>query len=313
SRLRSVAAAALSQARPHDPTTRMLLIGLAGLLTTLGADWAISASALGAPPARALYEAARVVATVGPGNPDQHAPAWYLAFASSSMLATIGLTALVTAAVVNRLHSARSVALFGARTLPTRDHIVVIGLGQVGLRLCIQLRELGIPVLAIERDPRAVNLRLAKKAKVPVLVAHAEDRATLQRLRLHHARALAAMGADDLDNIEVAIAALAVHPTLRIVLRAGEGDIIAETRSLFHIGEVRDVSALTSFALTRSLLGHDHGTVYPLGDRIASYPAAAAATLRCACTFDHERARPSPPEMREGTTAGAADRSSRRE
>ena len=93
--------------------------------------------------------------------------------------------------------------------------------------------------MALERDPRAVNLRLARAAKVPVLIAHGEDREVLKKLSLHRARALAAMGSEDLDNIEVAIAALALAPDLRVVLRAGDDDVITETRSLFRIGEVR--------------------------------------------------------------------------
>ena len=58
------------------------------------------------------------------------------------------------------------------------------------------------------------------------------------------------MSAQDLDNIKVAITALAVAPQIRLVLRAGDDDVIAETRSLFRIGQVRDVSALTSDAVT---------------------------------------------------------------
>src|SRR5665811_1989890 len=92
------------------------------------------------------------------------------------MLLTIVFTAVFTAGVINRLLSSRSIAIIGSRTVPTRDHVVVIGLGQVGLWLCIELRRLGISVVAVERDPRAVNLRLARAAKVPVLIAHAEDR-----------------------------------------------------------------------------------------------------------------------------------------
>jgi Trk K+ transport system NAD-binding subunit len=152
--------------------------------------------------------------------------------------------------------------------------VVVIGLGQVGLRLCIELRRLGISVVAVERDPRAVNLRLARAAKVPVLIAHAEDREVLKKLSLHRARALAAMGSEDLDNIEVAIAALALAPDLRVVLRAGDDDVITETRSLFRIGEVRNVSALTAFAVTLGLVGQTPCAVYARGHQLGAVPFA---------------------------------------
>jgi voltage-gated potassium channel Kch len=183
-------------------------------------------------------------------------------------------TAVFTAGVINRLLSSRSIAIIGSRTVPTRDHVVVIGLGQVGLRLCIELRRLGISVVAVERDPRAVNLRLARAAKVPVLIAHGEEREVLKKLSLHRARALAATGSEDLDNIEVAIAALALAPDLRVVLRAGDDDVITETRSLFRIGEVRNVSALTAFAVTLGLVGQTPHAVYARGHQLGAIPLA---------------------------------------
>src|SRR5450759_4352951 len=182
--LRRLPAVLAGQVRPHDAATRFLFIGLSGLASILVLDWLLAVTALHENGIRALYIATRVVATVGPGDADAHAPGWYQAFASGSMLLTIVFTAVFTAGVINRLLSSRSIASIGSRTVPTRYHVVVTGLGQVGLRLCIELRSLGISVVAVERDPRAVNLRLARAAKVPVLIAHAEDREVLKRLSL---------------------------------------------------------------------------------------------------------------------------------
>lgn len=237
----------------HDDATRILLLGLAGLLVVLGADWSLTAAVLHHQPADALYAATRVVTTVGPGDGDTHDRTWYLVTASVFMLVTVLLTAIFTAGVVDRVLSGRSLALVGRRTPPRRDHVVIVGLGQVGLRLAIALRRLSIPTVVIERDTEGANLRLAKAAGVPVVIGHGEDLAMLRRVGLPRARALAAMAADDLDNVEVAIAALAVAPELPIVMRAGESDVIAETRSLFRIGEVCDVSALTAAAVVQSM------------------------------------------------------------
>jgi hypothetical protein len=272
--LRRLPGALAGQARPHDAATRILFIGLAGLAGILALDWILAVTALHQTGIRALYIATRVVATVGPGDADTHAPGWYQVLSSVSMLLTIVFTAVFTAGVINRLLSSRSIGIIGSRTVPTSDHVVVIGLGQVGLRLCIELRRLGISVVAVERNPRAVNLRLARAAKVPVLIGHAEEQEVLKKLSLHHARALAAMGAEDLDNIEVAIAALAVAPDLRVVLRAGDDDVITETRSLFRIGEVRNVSALTAFAVTLGLVGQTPRAVYARGHQLGAVPLA---------------------------------------
>lgn len=279
-------ATAISRLRTSDTHTRLLLAGLFGLLTVLVTDFLIATVVLGHDPVRALYIATRIVATVGPGEPDL-APAWYLVLSSGFMLLTIAFTALLTAGLVERFLGPRGVSIVGARALPTHDHVVVVGLGQVGLRLCTQLRQLGIPVVAIERDPEAANLRLARAAQVPVLIAHAEDRATLDKLALSRARALAAMSALDADNVEVAIAALAVAPRLRVVLRAGEDEVVAETRSLFPIGEVQDVSALTALQVALSLLGRTPSLVYGSGASVRAHPAVEpappAAPARCDC------------------------------
>ena len=66
----------------------------------------------------------------------------------------------------------------------------------------------------------------------------------LRRLSLDRARSLAAVTPDDLRNIEAAVAARAADDDLRVVLRAGDGEIADETRSLERIGHVLDVHRL---------------------------------------------------------------------
>jgi hypothetical protein len=81
------------------------------------------------------------VATVGPAEA-HGAPAGYKLLAAAMMLATIVFTAVFTAGIVNRLLEPRLVGLVGSRTLPRAGHVIVVGLGQVGLRLCEELRSL---------------------------------------------------------------------------------------------------------------------------------------------------------------------------
>lgn len=271
----------------HDDATRVLLLALAALAVVLATDWALSATVLDRGPAEAFYAATRVVTTVGPGDAEVHAQTWYLLLASAFMLATVIATAIFTAGVVDRVRSARSLALVGRRTPPRRDHVIVVGLGQVGLRLAIALRRLGIPVLALERQPDAPNLRLARRAGIPVLVAQGQDVEVLRRVGVHRARAVAAMGSGDLDNIEVAIAASAVAPQIPVALRAGESALIAETRSLFRIGEVRDVSGLTAASVAERVIGSVPLAVFAEGDRVVVFDGERETTMpptqRCTC------------------------------
>ncbi|MET9836012.1 NAD-binding protein [Streptomyces sp. NPDC006385] len=241
------------QLRPHDGSSRIMLTGLAGLLAVLLADWAWSVGFNHRPPVEAFFEAVRTVATVGPAAP--HGSNAYLVFAGLAMLVTIVFTAVFTAGMVDRLLAPRSIGVVGPRALPRAGHVVVVGLGQVGLRLCTRLQHLGVGVIAVERDPAAPNLRLARALGVPVVIGDATDKFVLRRLSLHTAEAMAAVASDDLDNIAVSVAARAVAPDLRVVIRAGDHEAIAETQSLFRIGIVHDLGSLSAAYTTASLTG----------------------------------------------------------
>ncbi|MCQ4084838.1 NAD-binding protein [Streptomyces sp. RB6PN25] len=254
------------QLRPHDGSSRIMLTGLAGLLAVLLADFVWSVALRRRPPVEALFEAARTVSAVGPAS--GHGSNAYMMFSAAAMLVTVVFTAVFTAGMVDRLLAPRPLSIVGARTVPRAGHVVVVGLGQVGLRLCTELQALGIGVVAVERDPTAPNLRLARALGVPVVVADATDKFVLRKLSLQHAQAMAAVASNDLDNIAVSVAARAVTPKLRVVIRAGDHEAIAETRSLFRIGIVHDLNALSTAYSTASLIGLRPRGVFALGNRI---------------------------------------------
>ncbi|WP_030176618.1 MULTISPECIES: NAD-binding protein [Actinomycetes] len=239
----------------HDLGTYMLLVGMVGLHAVLVADWLWLTVGLHVDPLPAFNEAVRVVTTVGPAA-DVHQNSAYAIFASLAMLVTVVLTALFTAGVVDRILGRRLVGLIGRRVLPRNGHVVVVGLGQVGVRLCLELQALRVPVVGVERDPNARNLRLVRSLNIPTVIGHGGDRETLKRVGIKHAIAIAAVGSNDLDNITVAVAAQAVSPGLRLIIRAGEHEAVAETRSLLRLGSICDVTSLSAMYITASLLGH---------------------------------------------------------
>ncbi|MBO8194464.1 NAD-binding protein [Streptomyces oryzae] len=265
-RYRALAGKVRGQLRPHDGSSRIMLAGLAGLFAVLLADWGWSVALNHRPPVEALFEAARTLATVGPAT--AHGSTGYVLFASVAMLTSIVFTAVFTAGMVDRLLAPRSIGMVGPRALPRAGHVVVVGLGQVGLRLCTRLQELGLGVIAVERDPAAPNLRLAKALGIPVVVADARDRFVLRKLGLHKAQAMAAVASDDLDNIAVGVAARAVAPQLRVVIRAGDHEAIAETQSLFSIGIVHDLASLSAAYTAASLTGLEPSGVLAQGRRL---------------------------------------------
>ncbi|PKW14574.1 NAD-binding protein [Saccharopolyspora spinosa] len=258
---------ALGQFRPMDGSSQAMLTGLTGLLLVAVLDTALGVLVLHEHWSDAAWHAVRTLTTVGSAPAAEHAPDWYKALSAISMLAVLGLAAMFTAGLVDRLTSRRFTALVGSRAVPRRNHVVVVGLGQVGLRLCSELQALGIGVVAVERDYYAPCLPLARALGIPVVVGRGGDRFLLRRLLLPKARAIAAVSSDGLENIAVAVAARAIAPHQRIVLRAGGDDVTTESRSLFRIGAVCDVTRITGPFVAARLLEVDLLSVFAVEDR----------------------------------------------
>ncbi len=263
----------LGQFRPVDGSAQAMLTGFVGLLLVAVMDTVLGVLVLHEGWPGAVWQAARTLTTVGSAPAAEHAPDWYKVLSAVSMLAVLALAAIFTAGLVDRLMSRRLTAIVGTRAVPRRHHVVVVGLGQVGLRLCRELQALGIGVVAVERDRHAPCLPLARALGIPVVLGRGGDRFLLRRLSLPHARALAAVSSDGRENIAVAVAARAIAPQQRIVLRAGGDEVTTESRSLFHIGAVCDLARITGPFVAARMLGIDLLSVFPAhGDTCALLP-----------------------------------------
>jgi voltage-gated potassium channel Kch len=267
----------------------LLMAGLGGLLGTLVVEWVLAATVLHEGLLQALYGSARLVATVGPAAAEVHdAPGWYLVVSALLMLVGIAFTGALVAGLVEWIVGSRTASLVGPRRVPTRGHVVVSGLGQVGLRVAQLLRELDVPVVVVERLADVPNLPVARAARVPVVVGDAGSRAVLDRVRVRRARAVAALGSEDLDNVAVVINALAVAPGVRTVLRAGEGTAVTETTSLFRIGHVSDVSVMTAAWVCASVRGEQPVAAWSGAHRVGVLTADSerrrGVPQRCTCS-----------------------------
>lgn len=254
----------LAQFRPPDRASRLLLWSLIGLVGLIALETVLALSTHHEPFVHAAYEATKAIAAVGPSAFFEEGSTWQQLYGIVSMALGVVLTAVFTAALVNRVLSRRLTGIFGSRTIPRVDHVVVVGLGQVGFRLCLELRRLGIDVVAVEQDRYAPNVALARGMNVPVVIGRGGDRYVLERLSLGRARALAAVTSDELANISISVAALAVEPGLRTILRAGSNEVTRETAALFPIGVAQDLDRVAAAAIAATAIGHElaHASIH---------------------------------------------------
>ena len=244
-----------SGVRLVDDALRLLLGAGLGLLAALLVEAGSSMLAVHDDLLNALYFSTRSVATVAGAPGAARAPAWFKLVSTLDTIAAVLLLAVFTAALVRRLSRPRLTALFGARAAPAVRHVLLVGFGQVGFRLAERLRRSGIPVLAVERDPAAPCLRLARDAGIPVSIGRGEDRATLELLGIRRCAVVAAVTSTDLVNVEIVLAASDLAPSVPVVLRLGDGAVAAETDSLLHIGRICDAHAIVADELVHRLTG----------------------------------------------------------
>jgi voltage-gated potassium channel Kch len=236
-----------------DDALRLLVLAGLGLFGALVIEMVITMIAFHHGLIDAFYFSTRSVATVAGPPGAASGPAWFKLLSAANMVLAVVLVAIFTAALVRRLSRRRLTTLFGPRSAPARHHVVLVGFGQVGFRLAQALRERGAAVIAIERDPDAPSVRLAKVAGIPVALGRGDDRETLQRVGIERCAAVAAVTSDDLVNVAVGLAAEDLRPDVPIVLRLGDGEVATETDSLLHLGRICDAHKLAAETLQRAI------------------------------------------------------------
>jgi hypothetical protein len=188
-RPRRVEALARALFTPYDKSAGMLLFGALGLAGIFALETATAVFTLNQSLVDAIYGSAKTLVTVDPNPKVADGPAWYKLFTSVTMIIALLLAAAFTAGLVNRVVERRLTGLIGRRAVPRRDHVVVVGLGQVGMRLCLLLRACRIPLVAVESDENGESVGIARELGLPVVIGRGADPSVMRRLSLPRARA----------------------------------------------------------------------------------------------------------------------------
>jgi Trk K+ transport system NAD-binding subunit len=155
----------------------------------------------------AVYFTIETMTTTGYGDFSfVHQPTWLRVFAALLMFSGVTTTALLVAFVADVLLSRRFV--FGAarpRVRHLRNHIVVVGLSALGIRVISDLTAAGYDVAVIEKNEENSFLSVVQKLDVPVIFGDATLGQTLRSARVDRARAVAVLTRDDMTNIETGI------------------------------------------------------------------------------------------------------------
>jgi len=179
----------------------------------------------------------------------------------------ISIIPIITAVALDAVVSARLAAAAGPQG-PFRDHVVVIGLGQVGVRVVAQLHDLGVPVVCIDRNENARGIPLAKRLGLPVIIGDASRDDTLRAAYIGTSRALVTLSSHDVVNLEAALTARAIRHDLLVVLRLFDNDFARLVERRFNINVSRSVSFLAAPAFAAAMVERQVIGTIPVGRRV---------------------------------------------
>jgi voltage-gated potassium channel Kch len=210
-----------------------------------------------------LYFTVETVATVGYGDYSfSHQSPWLIVCAIVLITSGVALVSTAFALFTNILVSRRIERSLGRRQVPGMvDHVIVIGLGAVGISVVRRLVGEGETVVVIERDADNRYLAQARALGVPVVIADATQSQTHRMVNIADAKAVAVLTSADLTNIETGLSVReslgARWDNVPVVLRVFDRELAHMMERSFGFQHVRSTSALAAPWFVGAALGLD--------------------------------------------------------
>jgi Trk K+ transport system NAD-binding subunit len=149
-----------------------------------------------------------------------------------------------------------------------RNHVVVCGIGRVGMRIITRLVASGYPVAVINDSMESEYVLRALHMHVPVIAGEARDHLTLRRSGLMHATAVIACIDNDLLDVQIALEAQSIRPGIRVIMRAFSEDFDRGLEQYFGADSAFSTSALGAPTFAAATVSRNVGQVLPIEEQL---------------------------------------------
>jgi Trk K+ transport system NAD-binding subunit len=165
----------------------------------------------------------------------------------------MALLPVVTALIVG----ARLTGRIRGEPTPGGGHVIVVGGGEVGVRVLGGLFDLGFRAVLIDQDQNARGVAFARNHRLPVVIGDSCDEKTLRQAGIKGAIAVISVTNNDIVNLETALQARAMRgEELRVVLRLFDDDLAGRVQRTVGNVVSRSVSYLAAPTFAAALLEH---------------------------------------------------------
>ena len=136
-------------------------------------------------------------------------------------------------------------------------HVIVVGGGEVGVRVLGGLYDLGFHAVLIDQDQNARGVAFARNHRLPVVIGDSCDEKTLRQAGIKGAIAVISVTNNDIVNLETTLQARAMRgEELRVVLRLFDDDLAGRVQRTVGNVMSRSVSYLAAPTFAAAMLEH---------------------------------------------------------
>ncbi|HLO40238.1 MAG TPA: NAD-binding protein [Phycisphaerales bacterium] len=210
-------------------------------------------------------------------------PSSWLGRAMLFVIPILGITVIVEAIVEissmvrDRRSHEESWCTIMSRSM--NDHIILVGLGKLGYRTFTILRRLGHSVVVVEASDRNKFLDEVRADGSPILIGDARRDEMLVKAGVEHAASIILATSDDLVNLEAALDARRMNPSIRVVLRMFDQQLADKVGEGFSITGAMSQSAISAPAFaTAAVAPSVVGSVIVSGELLIMVRRTISAT-----------------------------------
>ncbi|NWG16021.1 MAG: NAD-binding protein [Chloroflexi bacterium] len=136
-----------------------------------------------------------------------------------------------------------------------RNHVIVMGVGHVGLRVARALADMGFEVVGIDVKIKPEVDGELTQLGIPLILEDGRSPQTLEKAGLRYAQAFVACTASDHTNLEAIMRARDMNPSIRIVARMWDNQFSKQMKNFMGVEAVLSASELSAPAFAGAAVG----------------------------------------------------------
>ncbi len=136
-----------------------------------------------------------------------------------------------------------------------RDHVIILGIGHVGMRVARTLSAMGFEVVAIDQKLKPDIETELTDLGIPMIMMDGRNPLALEKAGLKQAQAFVACTASDQTNLEVIMRVRDMNPDVRIVARMWDAQFSKQLKQFMGVTAVLSASDLAAPMFAGSAVG----------------------------------------------------------